>query len=176
MNQTLNVMSSNNLGHCSEVLAIQLCPTLHEPMDCSPLAPLCLEFSRQEYWSGQPFPYPGNLPHPGIEPGSPALQADSLPSEPTGKPRSLQKDSLKAARYLFEQEKLNALLMIRNSKLTLSVNSLSQQLKTKEQLRSQSKRVEFSTSDTFCCLFCKLGGSLNLSDYKFRKKDKCPWL
>ena len=38
-------------------------------------------FSRQEYWSGLPFPPPGALPNPGIEPGSPALQADSLPSE-----------------------------------------------------------------------------------------------
>ena len=40
-----------------------------------------LEFSRQEYWSGQPFPSPQNLPDPGIKPGHPALQADSLPSE-----------------------------------------------------------------------------------------------
>ena len=42
-------------------------------------------FFRQEYWSGLPFPYPGDLPNPGIEPGSPALQADALPSEPPGK-------------------------------------------------------------------------------------------
>ena len=42
-------------------------------------------FSRQEYWSGQPFPSPGHLPDSGIEPGSPALQANSLPSEPPGK-------------------------------------------------------------------------------------------
>ena len=47
---------------------------------------LSMEFSRQEYWSGLPFPSPGDLPNPGIEPGSPALQADSLPSEPQGKP------------------------------------------------------------------------------------------
>ena len=45
-----------------------------------------MEFSRQEYWSGLPFPSPGDLPDPGIEPGSPALQVDSLPSEPPGKP------------------------------------------------------------------------------------------
>ena len=44
-------------------------------------------FSRQEYWSGLPFPSPGDLPDPGIEPRSPALQADALPSEPPGKPR-----------------------------------------------------------------------------------------
>ena len=45
-----------------------------------------MEFSRQEYWSGLPFPSPGDLPDPGIEPRSPALQADALPSEPPGKP------------------------------------------------------------------------------------------
>ena len=48
------------------------------------LAPLSMGFSRQEYWSGLPFPSPGNLPDPGIEPGSPALQADTLTSEPPG--------------------------------------------------------------------------------------------
>ena len=49
-------------------------------------APLSMEFSRQEYWSGLPFPSPGDFPKPGIEPGSPALQAESLQSEPPGKP------------------------------------------------------------------------------------------
>ena len=43
-------------------------------------------FSRQEYWSGLPLPSPGDLPDPGIEPRSPTLQADTLPSEPPGKP------------------------------------------------------------------------------------------
>ena len=45
-----------------------------------------MEFSRPEYWSGQPFPSPGDLPNPGIEPRSPALQADSLPAESQGTP------------------------------------------------------------------------------------------
>ena len=49
-------------------------------------ASLSIGFSRQEYWSGLPFPSPGDLPDPGIEPRSPALQADTLPSEPPGKP------------------------------------------------------------------------------------------
>ena len=49
-------------------------------------APPSMGFSRQEYWSGLPFPSPGDLPDPGIEPGSPAFQADSLTSEPPGKP------------------------------------------------------------------------------------------
>ena len=49
-------------------------------------APPSMGFSRQEYWSGLPFPSPGDLPNPGIEPGSLALQTDALPSEPPGKP------------------------------------------------------------------------------------------
>ena len=49
-------------------------------------APLSMEFSRQQYWSGLLFPSPGDLPDPGIKPGSPALQADSLPSELPEKP------------------------------------------------------------------------------------------
>ena len=49
-------------------------------------APLSMEFSRQEYWSGLLFPSPGDLPDPGIDPRPPTLQADSLPSEPPGKP------------------------------------------------------------------------------------------
>ena len=51
-------------------------------------APLSMEFSKQEYWSGELFPFPGDLPNPGTEPRSPALQVDSLPSEPPGKPRN----------------------------------------------------------------------------------------
>ena len=47
-------------------------------------AALSMGFSRQEYWSGLPFPSPGDLPDPGIEPGSPALEADALTSEPPG--------------------------------------------------------------------------------------------
>ena len=49
-------------------------------------APPSMGFSRQEYWSGLPFPSPGDLPDPGIEPRSPALEADALASEPPGKP------------------------------------------------------------------------------------------
>ena len=49
-------------------------------------APPSMGFSRQEYWSGLPFPSSGDLPNPGIKPRSPALQADALTSEPPGKP------------------------------------------------------------------------------------------
>jgi len=51
-------------------------------------APLSVEFSRQEYWSGLPFPSPGDLPDPGIKSGSLALQADSSPSELPGKQKT----------------------------------------------------------------------------------------
>ena len=57
-----------------------------DPMTVACQSPLSMEFSRQEYWSGLPCPPPGDLPNPGIEPRSPALQADSLLSELPGKP------------------------------------------------------------------------------------------
>ena len=60
----------------------QLCLTICDPWTVAQQAPLSMRFSRQEYWSGLPFPSPGNLPNPGIEPRSPTLQADSSPSEP----------------------------------------------------------------------------------------------
>ena len=72
------------------MLVTQSRPTLCDPMDSSARqAPLSMEFSRQEYWSGLPFPSTEDLPNPGIKPGSPALQADCLPSEPPGKPQNL---------------------------------------------------------------------------------------
>ena len=49
-----------------------------------------MEFSRQEYWSGLRFPSPGDLPDPGIRPGSPTLRADALPSEPPGNPTEME--------------------------------------------------------------------------------------
>ena len=64
------------------------------PWTVASQAPLSMEFSRQEYWSGLTFSSPGDLPNPGIEPRSPALQADSLQSEPPRKPNKLLTDSL----------------------------------------------------------------------------------
>ena len=62
-------------------LVAKLCPTFATPWTIALKVPLSVGFSRQEYWSGLPFPSPGDLPNPGIEPASPALQADSLPTE-----------------------------------------------------------------------------------------------
>ena len=70
-------------GLCAQSLS---CVPLCDPMDSSPQAPLSMRFFRQEYWSGLPCPPPEDLPDPGIEPRSPTLQADSLSSEPSGKP------------------------------------------------------------------------------------------
>ena len=64
-----------------KVKAVQSCLTLVTPWTIE-----SMEFSRPECWSGWPFPSPGALPIPGIQPRSPTLQADSLPSEPHGKP------------------------------------------------------------------------------------------
>ena len=83
----LSSSSSSEKGK-SESEVAQSCPTLCNPMDCIAYqVPQSMEFSRQEYWSGLPFPSPRDLPDPGIEPGSSTLQADSLLSEPPGKPK-----------------------------------------------------------------------------------------
>ena len=68
----------------SKAPSIQSCPTLCHPWTIACQASLSMEFSRQEYWSGLPFPSPVHLPDPGIKSRSPALQADSLPSESPG--------------------------------------------------------------------------------------------
>ena len=59
--------------------------SLRPPWTLAHQAPPSMEFSRQEYWGGLPFPSSGDRPHPGIQLGSPALQADSLPTKPPGK-------------------------------------------------------------------------------------------
>ena len=70
-------------------LVVKFCLTLMTPWTVAHQAPLSMAFPRQEYWSGLPFPSLGDLPNPEIELGSSALQADSLPAELSGKPKSL---------------------------------------------------------------------------------------
>ena len=76
-----------------KVLAIQSCPTLHDSVDCRPPDSSVHGILWQEYWSGLPCPPPGARPDPRIEPGSPALQADS-PFEPSGTPGVVWRESL----------------------------------------------------------------------------------
>ena len=81
----------------SEVKLLSRVRLFATPWTAAYQAPPSMGFSRQECWSGLPFPSPGDLPDPGIEPGSPALQADALLSEAPGKPyldkTVLQKDT-----------------------------------------------------------------------------------
>ena len=84
------------------VKVAQSCPTL-----CDPMTIESMEFSRPEYWSGQPFPSPGDLPNPGIEPRSPALQVDSLPAEPQGKPKNTGVGSLSLLQWIFLTQESN---------------------------------------------------------------------
>ena len=70
----------------SEVKSLSHVQLFATPWTVAYQAPLSMGFSRQECWSGLPFPSPGDLPNPGIEPRSPALQVDSLLAEPQGKP------------------------------------------------------------------------------------------
>ena len=77
--------------YCIETLCVNVQSLSHvrlfvTPQTVAHQAPLSMGFSRQEYWSRLPFPSPGDLPNLGIEPGSPASQADALPSEPPWKP------------------------------------------------------------------------------------------
>ena len=76
---------------CVCVLVPQSCPTLCDSRTLAHQTPLSMDYSRQEYWSVLPFPSLGDLPNPGIEPGSLALQTDSLRSEPPAKHRAWQK-------------------------------------------------------------------------------------
>ena len=82
----VGVWSLDSLGQSEvKVKSLSHVQLFATPWTVAYQAPPSMKFSRQEYWSGLPFPSPGDLPHPGIEPGSLALQADALPSEPPGK-------------------------------------------------------------------------------------------
>ena len=76
--------------YTSEVKSLSRVRLSAAPWTVAYQSPQSMEFSRQEYWSGLPFPSPGDLPNPGIETSSPTLQADTLPSEPPGKPKSIK--------------------------------------------------------------------------------------
>ena len=89
------------LQRCTLGLVTQLYLTL-QPHGLQPARHLCpWEFSTQEYWNGLPCPPPGDLPNPGIEPRSPVLQADSLLTEPPGKPKNPGVGSLSLLQGIF---------------------------------------------------------------------------
>ena len=93
---------------CVLAKLLQSCLTLCDPIDCSPPASCPWGFSRQEYLSGLPCPSPGDIPNPGIEPRSPALLTDSLPSEsPAGKPKNTRVGRLSLLQENFQTQELN---------------------------------------------------------------------
>ena len=93
-------------------LVAQWCLTLCDPAVCSPLRLLSLwGVTREEYWSGLPYPSPGDLPNPGIEPRSATLQADSLPAEPQGNPKNTRVGSLSLLQGIFLTQESNWLLL-----------------------------------------------------------------
>ena len=89
-----------SLQHCGGGCVVaKSCPTLATPGTVARQVPLSLGFSRQDYWSGLPFPLPGDLPNPGIEPASYALSGGFFITEPPGKP-SLQCDFMQIIKIL----------------------------------------------------------------------------
>ena len=77
-------MKAKELLAAPAAKSLQSCPTLCDPVHVAYQASLSMGFSRQEYWSGLPFPSSGDPPDPGIETRSPTLQADTLASDPPG--------------------------------------------------------------------------------------------
>ena len=84
------VPKKGNAKECSKLKLLSYVQLFKTSWTVAYQASLSMGFSRQEYQSGLPFPSPEDLPDPGIEPRSPTLQADSLPSEPPGKPKNVQ--------------------------------------------------------------------------------------
>ena len=85
--KALKIPLSWSISNANNVVLVAQSCLFVTPWTVARQVPLSMGFSRQEHWSGLPFPSPGDLPDPGVEPRSPALQADSLPSELSGKPQ-----------------------------------------------------------------------------------------
>ena len=115
-----------------------------------------MEFSRLEYRSGQPFPTPGDLPNPRIEPRSPALQADSLPAEPQGKPKNTRVGSLSLLQQIFStQESNHGLLQCRWILYQLSYQGSPKKVEGKNQKGGPKRQKPAGMyGSAFCfCLF-----------------------
>ena len=96
------------LSHSPSVLGIHKWKSLsHVLLFSSQWTIQSIEFFRPEYWSGKPFPSPGELPNPGTKPMSPALQADSLPVKPQGKPEITGVGSLSLLQQIFPTQESN---------------------------------------------------------------------
>ena len=112
---------SRRAGGRGAGLVAQSCPTLETPWTVAHQAPLSIGFSRQAYWSGLPFPSPRDLPNPGVEPRSPALQADSLPAELLGKPKVAETGTVASPSLLNIWCQLKSIKMPQNSSVFQNV-------------------------------------------------------
>ena len=117
-----------------------------------------MAFSRPEYWSGQPFPSPGDLPNPGIKPTSPALWVDSLPAEPQGKPKNTGVGSLPLHQQIFLTLELNQDLMYcRQILYQLSYErspSKSEFINSQRQIIDWDVFIRSMPPCRFCCCCC----------------------
>ena len=150
------------MGTLSLSLVAQSCPTLATPWTVACQAPLSMGFSRQEYWSGLQYPSPGDLPKPGIEPGSHAWHADFLPTELWGKPQTIRKHMVIFGYW-------TCLIPLNNSSnlCPVSIIKWTLQMEAKRRTCSRSHKLKrsiwiwpkgtASSSDT-----CKLRYALNL--------------
>ena len=131
---TLNI----NTQIKSESVSCSVLANSATPQTVAHQSPLSMEFSRQEYWSGQPYLSPGDLHNPGTKPRSPAFQADSLPSEPPGKVKNkrierrhtvvdiliLQKVDIKTSNNQQDKEKHNQFIKkVQQSLMCLIIDS-----------------------------------------------------
>ena len=108
----------------------QSCPTPCDPWTVAHQASPSMGFSRQEYWSGLPFPSPGDLPDPGIEPGFPTLEPDSLTSEPPGKQQTFKISAKKAFEFQEETDKSITIDRDFNTHLTLLHRTCIQEIRS----------------------------------------------
>ena len=99
MTKELNWTELKSKCKCTSLSCVQLFVT--------PCTIWSMEFSRPEYWSGSPLPSPGDCLNPGIKPRPPAVQADSLPAEPQGKPKNTGVGSLSFLQQIFLTQELN---------------------------------------------------------------------
>ena len=95
------------LFHTLKIPSNCQCSESHVQLFVTPWIIQSMEFSRPEYWSGQPFPPPGDFPNPGIKSRSPELQTDSLPAEPQGKPKNTGVGSLSLLQRIFLTQESN---------------------------------------------------------------------
>ena len=136
-----------------KVKVTQPCPILCHPMDCIFFATpwtVSLEFSRAEYWNGEPFPFPGDLSNPGIEPRSSTLQVDSLPSEPQGKPKNPVVGSLTLLQQIFLTQESTGISCIRGGFFTNRAMEEALLLKGACKIRDCNPSTKVQSCLTFC--------------------------